>query len=73
MQTVENELMASSIISKRNSPNYMANQEKFSSVLRKSISKEASSASEVVQEVNIFMQSLQYKAQLNRMIIEHIA
>lgn len=72
MQTVDNELMANSIISKRNSPNYMVNQEKFSNVLRKSISKEAGSSAEVVPEVNIFMQSLQYKAQLNRMLIEHI-
>lgn len=71
MKNVDNEFMVNSIVSKRNSSIHALNQEKFSNALR-STHKDVISSNGTMQESNVFMQSLQYKAQLNRMIIENI-
>ena len=72
MQKINNELSINAILSKQNSIHVTQNQENFSDFLG-SEDKEETTSNENSQEVDIFMQSLQNKAQLNRMIIDSVA
>ena len=72
MQKINNELSINAILSKQNSIHVTQNQENFSDFLG-SENKEETTSNENSQEVDIFMQSLQNKAQLNRMIIDSVA
>jgi hypothetical protein len=73
MKKINNELALSSIISKQNTPVNIISQEKFSNFLENENNEEEDISNDKIHEVNIVMQSLQNKAQLNRMIIESVA
>lgn len=72
MQKINNELSINAILSKQNSIHTRQNQENFSDFLG-SEDKQETTSDDTTQEVDIFMQSLQNKAQLNRMIIDSVA
>ena len=73
MQKINNDITVSSIVSKQNSPINSLNKEKFGDLLNDQEHEEDTASYETTREVDIFMQSLQNKAQLNRMIIESVA
>lgn len=73
MQKINNELTINAIMSKQNSPINILSQEKFSNFLKSENKEEDTTSNEMTEDVNIFMQSLQNKAQLNRMIIDSVA
>ncbi len=73
MQKINNELTINAIMSKQNSPINILSQEKFSSFLNSENKEEDAMTNDMTEDVNIFMQSLQNKAQLNRMIIDSVA
>jgi hypothetical protein len=73
MGKINTEITVNSIASKQNSPINILSQEKFSNFLKSDDKEEETTSNETTKEVDIFMQSLQNKAQLNRMIIESVA
>jgi hypothetical protein len=73
MQKINNEITISAIVSKQNSPFNILNKEKFGDLLNDNNTEDDTASYETTREVDIFMQSLQNTAQLNRMIIESVA
>ena len=73
MEKIENEFKINTLILKQSSPIDTLTQGKFSNFLHAEDNSDEISLQNRSQGVNIFMQSLQNKAQLNRMVIESVA